>query len=349
MIRLAPDKFLQMAEYTAIIDVRSPAEFAGGHLPGAFNIPLFNDQERAVVGTLYKQTGQEETILKGLEIAGPKLSGFVKTAKDIAGDKHILVYCWRGGLRSRNMAWLYELAGFKVYVLDGGYKAYRKYIRNQLGVNVNLVILGGKTGSGKTEILDHIQSNGHQIINLEQIAHHKGSAFGDLGQENQPTNEQFENNLYQAMGNLDPDIITWVEDESMGIGRVSIPEPFFRMMRSTEVIFMDLPKSERIKRLVKEYAGFPKERLASGVTRIQKKLGGLNSKRALGALEKDDFYTVADILLFYYDKAYLKGLSMRNQETVSELKVKADNPSKNARIALSHYQEILAPKSQHVN
>lgn len=341
-----PCKFLQLAQQQEVVDVRSPSEYNAGHIPGAVNLPLFNDEERKIVGTLYKQIGRDEAIKKGLEIAGPRLSGYVSKTLQISPQRQLLIHCWRGGLRSRNMAWLLELAGFRVQLLEGGYKSYRNYIRKQLEVNRNFIVLGGKTGSGKTEILDHILQQGYQILNLEQIANHKGSAFGDLGQDEQPSNEQFENNLFKAVDELDQDKITWVEDESRGIGRVGIPEPFFNMIRNTELVFLDVPKSERILRLVKEYSGFPGVKLASAISRISKKLGGLNSKLAIDALEVNDYHTVADILLYYYDKAYLKGLSMRDQKQVNRVPVSVDDPPKNATIAIDYFLKNLLGKFQ---
>ena len=344
MIKSSPQEYLSKSEGMTLLDVRSPSEYAAGHVPGAINMPLFNDAERAEVGTLYKQAGRQQSILKGLEVAGPKLAGFVQEARRLAKGDRLFIHCWRGGMRSANMAWLFELAGFEVVLLEGGYKAYRHYIREQLGTFTNMVVLGGKTGSGKTSVIEHISRLGFQVLDLEGIASHKGSAFGDLGQEFQPTNEQFENDLYAEVARLDPAKITFLEDESRGIGRISIPDPFYSIMRSTELVFMDVPKKERINRLVKEYAGFPAERLAAAINRIAKKLGGLNCKLALEALEADDFATVADILLTYYDKAYLKGLSIRDQRKVSALPVDRDDPEANARAVVAFFSEHLAGK-----
>ncbi len=341
MTRLTPEEFLAKAVDTPVLDVRSPAEHAAGHLPGAENMPLFTDEERAEVGTLYKRSGRDASVLRGLEIAGPKLAGFAIRGRAAAKDGKILMHCWRGGMRSAHMAWLLELAGLEVGVLEGGYKAYRSFIRDSLARYRRLAVLGGKTGSGKTDILEHISREGLQVVNLEAIAHHKGSAFGDLGQLNQPSNEQFENDLYAALAALDPGKVIFVEDESRGIGRIGIPDVFFRIMREAPVIFLDVPKPERIRRLVREYASFPSERLAAAINRISRKLGGLHCKLALGALEEGDFDTVADILLTYYDKAYLKGLSMRDPESVRQVTVERDDPGANARIAIREYLEKM--------
>lgn len=338
---IGPSEFILRAGTIPVVDVRSPAEYASGHIPGAVNIPLFDNEQRAEIGILYKRSGREESILRGLEIVGPKLADFIKAVRKLAPGRKVLVHCWRGGMRSANMAWLFELNGFEVSVLEGGYKAYRRYIREYLNGFGKLVVIGGKTGSGKTCVLEGIEKIGFQVIDLEKIAHHKGSAFGDLGQEPQPTTEQFENNLFQAAAGLEPGKITYVEDESRGIGKISIPDYFYKAMRSSHVIFLDVPKEERIKRLVQEYSGFPRERLASAINRIQKKLGGLNCKLALEALENNDFTTVTDILLTYYDRAYLKGLSMRSPDRISHIRVDHDDPEFNARIAVEYCEANL--------
>jgi len=341
MIRISADEFLTRARQTPVADVRSPAEFEAGHIPGAVSIPLFSNEERAEIGTLYKRTGREAAIERGLELVGPKMAGFVKQAKRIAPDRQLLVHCWRGGMRSENMAWLFELSGFRVDVLHGGYKAYRRFIRERLGSFEKLLVLGGKTGSGKTEVLESIGKLGPQIIDLEKLACHKGSAFGDLGQDKQPTTEQFENDLFQAVDGFDPGETTFLEDESRGIGKVSLPDYFYANIRASRVVFIDVPKDVRIRRLVKEYAGFSEEKLAAAITRIQKKLGGLNCKLALEALQEKNYAVVTDILLTYYDKAYLKGLSMRERDKVYHLEIPEDKPDQVASAVLDLCREKL--------
>ena len=337
MLYINPEKFLSLSQSQAIIDVRSPSEFLQGHIPGAINIPLFDDEERKKVGTLYKQSGRQAAILTGLDFVGPKMSQFVKLVNKRVMGKDLLVHCWRGGMRSAGMAWLLKTADFNVSILEGGYKAYRKFIREKLGEEIKLIVLGGKTGSGKSEILDRLAGMGEQIIDLEKIAHHKGSAFGDLGQEKQPTNEQFENNLFDALKKLDLGKTIWVEDESRGIGFVGIPDLFYQQIRNSVVLFLDVPKPFRVKRLVKEYASFDPLRLENAIHRITKKLGGLNARLSIEALSRKDYATVADLLLIYYDKAYLKGLSFRDKNKVSELLVEDEDPEVVAKSVLEFF------------
>lgn len=349
MSYIDPEKFLFLSQSQVIIDVRSSSEYSQGHIPGAINIPLFDDNERKKVGTLYKQSGRESALHAGLDFVGPKMSQFVKLVTKSAPGREVLVYCWRGGMRSKSMAWLFKTANFKVSILTGGYKVYRKFIREKLGEHINLLVLGGKTGSGKSEILERLAEKGEQIIDLEKIAHHKGSAFGDLGQEKQPTNEQFENRLFEELQKLDLGKTVWVEDESRGIGFIGIPDLFYQQMRNANVLFLDVPKPFRIKRLVNEYASFDVQRLENAIHRITKKLGGLNARLAIEALAQKDYSTVADLLLNYYDKAYLKGLSYRDKGKIFKLMVEIENPEVIAIQVLEFFQNNKKLSNQVIN
>ena len=206
--------FLELGKELPIVDVRTPAEFEQGHIPGAHNIPLFSNEERAVVGTLYKKQGKDIATIKGLEFVGPNMANFAKQAKKLAVDNKILVHCWRGGMRSASMAWLFNTVGLDAQTLEGGYKAYRQYIRASFEWPYKVVILGGLTGSGKTDILKEMHKMGAQFVDLEGTAHHRGSSFGQIGQGTQPTNEQFENNLAEVWIKQDAEEIIWLEDES---------------------------------------------------------------------------------------------------------------------------------------
>src|SRR5674476_280012 len=188
-------KFLELSEITPIADVRSPSEFKSGHMPGAVNIPLFDDGERAAVGTKFKKEGRLPAILEGLKYTGPEMSSKLENALKIAKNGKLLVHCWRGGMRSEAMAWLFSLGDIKAEVLDGGYKSYRHHILESLSGKRNMIVLGGMTGSSKTHILKYLKTTGQQIVDLEGLANHKGSAFGALGQPAQPSTEQFANIL----------------------------------------------------------------------------------------------------------------------------------------------------------
>ncbi|MEO1450536.1 MAG: tRNA 2-selenouridine(34) synthase MnmH, partial [Bacteroidota bacterium] len=256
-----------------VIDVRAPAEFQKGHIPGAVSVPLFDDAERAEVGTLYKQEGRDIAVLKGLELVGPKMADFVRMAEALAPERKIRVHCWRGGMRSESMGWLWEKAGFSVTLLKGGYKAFRQHNRTLFEHPWKLQVLSGPTGSGKTPILHAMAGQGAQVLDLEGLARHKGSAFGGIGQAEQPSTEHFENLLAAALSVFDPLLPIWVEDESIGIGRIFVPLAFYERMQTAPVWVVDLPQELRIARLVREYA-LPtvKEELSAALKRIGKRL-----------------------------------------------------------------------------
>ncbi len=339
-----PELFLSLSDDIPIIDVRSPKEFEQGHIVNAINIPLFSDEERAEVGTAYKQSGKNAALFIGLDKVRVKMSTFLKKAIALSHkSKAVRVYCWRGGMRSQSMAWLFEQGGIKTHVLEGGYKAYRSYIRKKWDNDNQLIILGGMTGSGKTAILHEIQNLGEQILDLEKVAHHKGSAFGAIGQSQQVSNEQFENNLYEHWKTLSAEKIIWVEDESRSIGKNSIPDLLYQKMRMAPVIKVEIDKKLRIKRLVKEYAAFNDAELVEALHRIKKKLGFQHEKAAIEALANQNYEEVADISLTYYDKAYLNGLSKRTSTNVYTIQLERDNPKENAEKVIQFSKSLKTP------
>lgn len=307
--RLAPSEFLAERTRRTLLDVRSPGEYAQGHIPGAISFPLFNDDERALVGTCYKQNGPEAALELGLEIVGPKMAGFVREAKRLAPERRLAIHCWRGGQRSGSMAWLLRQAGFEVATLAGGYKNYRRHLLERLEtLSLDLKVVGGKTGTGKTKILRCLRDLGEQIIDLEMLAHHKGSAFGFIGETPQPTVEQFENDLWDAIAQLDPTRRTWVENESRSIGRVYLPAGFWRNMRASTLLNIEVPDETRVRNLLADYAHTDKAELQSAFLKIGKKLGRQQLKTALEAIEGGHFAKAAQIALHYYDKTYAHSL-----------------------------------------
>lgn len=300
-----------------IIDVRSPGEFEHGHIPEANSTPLFSNDERAHVGTVYKQKSKETAIEVGYTYVEPKLESFISDALKIAPNKKVIVHCWRGGMRSQSFAKHLSDNGFTdVKVIIGGYKAFRNLVLSDLGKPVPLKVLGGYTGSGKTQILQELKKLGNQIIDLEGLANHRGSAFGGIGQKEQPTVEQFENNLHATWRKLDLKKPIWIEDESHNIGKVKIPMQFFNQIRYSKLYFIDIPKNERAKFLVSEYANKNTQLLKESILRISKRLGDLNAKKSIQLLDEEKFYEVALISLHYYDKFYLKGMKKRNNEVI---------------------------------
>lgn len=329
--RISAKEFLEGRDSgLIIIDVRSPLEYDESHIPGAINIPLFTDTEREIVGTKYKQVSKDAAMYAGLDFAGRKLTWYLKQFKKASTENKALLYCWRGGMRSAAMAWLYEFSGIQCTILEGGYKSYRSFCNEEFEKQANLVVIGGLTGSGKSEILEEIEKQGEQILHLEKLAHHKGSAFGALGQEAQPTATQFENNLFEDWRKLDLDKPIFIEDESITIGRVFIPQPLFQQMRSKSLILVELPLEERVKRILKEYADFPDEELRAAFIRITKRLGNDNLQQAMQALDQKDYAEATKISLIYYDKAYRKGNSKRESSSITPILLEKDEPAPNA-------------------
>ncbi len=336
---LLPFEFLEKAKNLPIIDVRSPGEFEKAHIPGAINIPLFENDERAKVGTRYKHVGKDSAVILGLEIVGPKLASFVKKVKKIAPNKEVLVHCWRGGMRSGSFAWLLETAGFQVNTLKGGYKAYRNLVLEIFEKPLNLIIVGGKTGSAKTETLYELAKNGEQVIDLEGLANHKGSAFGAIGQAKQPSTEYFENMLFNIIQSFDLTAVIWIEDESKNIGTCNIPNGLWLQIRAAKVLFLDIEPEARVPFLVEKYAqeGFDAD-LQASLDHIQKRLGGQEYKNASEALSIKNYAEVARITLKYYDKWYLMGLEKREKSTVFKLQVRTNDPIENAKLLLQKKQ-----------
>ena len=299
-----------------IIDVRSPAEYEHAHIPGALNLPLFDNDERAMIGTTYKKQSREAAIKAGLPLFGNKMLPMIETVESwmAAAQKEnhltkptLYVHCWRGGMRSAAVAWLLDLYGYKVIQLTGGYKAYRNWVLEQFTIAYPLKVLGGYTGSGKTEILHALQEKNYSVIDLEGLAHHKGSAFGAIGQLAQPSQEMFENilakKLWEVNKNKKP---IWIEDESQRIGTVLIPTPLFHLMRNSTCYFMTIPFEQRLLFILEGYGKFDQQSLIEATERIQKRLGGLETKNAVEHIMQGELKEAFSILLKYYDKWYEK-------------------------------------------
>ncbi len=303
-----------------IVDVRAPMEFQAGHIPGAINIPLFSDEERARVGTLYKQVSPEAAMKEGLDIAGSKMNRLLEQAAPYVLDikKEMLIHCWRGGKRSESVQWLFNFSGISSKRLEGGYKSFRNSAITYFNSIPNeLKILGGFTGSGKTEVLKELHTRGHQVIDLENLANHKGSAFGSIGEKEQPSNEQFENNLFMAFLSLDRTNPIWLENESKSIGKVYVPDGLWRKMKSSVLFNVEVDKEIRLNRVLRYYSDpATTEILKESFTKIQERLGGLEYKNAIQALSDGDLKRAASIALWYYDKAYAFQVANWNKDRI---------------------------------
>jgi len=330
--------FLNLSQTSLLIDVRSPSEYAHAHIAKAINIPLFTDDERKIVGTNYKQQSRENAIKIGLDYFGPKMRSIVEQLEKIVAeknksDKTILVHCWRGGMRSAGVAWLLDLYGFKVYTLIGGYKAYRGFIAEQFERQYNINIIGGYTGSGKTYLLQALSKYKKNIIDLEGMANHKGSALGGIDMPAQPTQEMFENLLGTALSKINNQLV-FIEDESQRIGNMILPNSFWATMRHSNVLFLNIPFEERLNFLVNEYGKLPTKELVAATMRIQKRLGGLETKNCINYLLENNIKEAFRILLTYYDKHYLKGLYNRENanDLIKLIEAKSVNANDNAAL-----------------
>ena len=351
--KIAIDDFLNMPNNFLLLDVRSPSEFAHAHISGAISLPLFSDEERKVVGTAYKQQSREKAIKIGLTYFGPKMANMVDAVEAIIKNlattttvkntsesidpksQKIVVHCWRGGMRSAAIAWLLDLYGFNIYIIIGGYKAYRKWVLAQFEKQYRFKVIGGYTGSGKTELLPMLQTAGEAIINIEGLAHHKGSAFGSLGQLAQPSQEMFENLLAAAL-HTNSNANIWIEDESQRIGNVNLPALIYNSKQLAPIYFIDIPFEQRLQYIVTGYGKFEKDKLVAAIMRIKKRLGGLETKTAINFLIEDDIKSCFAVLLSYYDKCYLKGLHQRKnlENQLNKIALETVNAAANAKAIL---------------
>jgi tRNA 2-selenouridine synthase len=311
-----------------IIDVRSPAEFEHAHIPSALNLPLFDNEQRAMIGTTYKKQSREAAIKAGLPLFGNKMLPMIETVESwiAAAQKDneltkptLYVHCWRGGMRSAAVTWLLDLYGYKVIQLTGGYKAYRNWVLEQFTIPYTFKVLGGYTGSGKTEILHALKEKNYAVIDLEGLANHKGSAYGAIGQLPQPSQEMFENILAKKLWEVNKNKKNiWIEDESQRIGTVLIPTPLFHLMRNSTCYFMKIPFEQRLHFIVEGYGSFDQKSLIEATIRIQKRLGGLETKTAVDYITEGALKEAFSILLKYYDKWYEKNTK---NEVVPKIKL----------------------------
>ena len=332
MIYCAPYKFLKLSDYIPVVDVRSPTEFVQGHIPGAINIPLFNDEERALIGTIYIRLGQSKAIEKGYEIANPKRPEFIEMAKQIALDNRLLIHCWRGGMRSEKMAGLFEEAGINCTVLEGGYKAYREKLFDDFKNIKTLIVIHGPTGCGKTEILQALGNMGDQVIDLEKMANHRGSAFGNLGLPPQPTTMQFQNDIHAFLLEHNPDKPVWVEGESINIGKVYLPVTLWDLMNRSRVVRIEMEKNLRIKRIMEEYGKFPVGELTESIQKLMKRYGGDRTKHVVELVKKGKLERAIELLLDYYDRNYLFSFEKYVKGKILTVKTTTADASENAEL-----------------
>lgn len=248
-----------LEEFSSIVDVRTPLEFADDHLPGAINLPVLSDEQRVQVGTLYKEDPFAARIL-GARLISQNIADHLPFLEKNWDRKHQpLLYCWRGGLRSRSFATILRSIGWRARVIDGGYKDFRKFILTDLGAILanpapHFHVLSGLTGTGKTRLLQHLRTQGAQVLDLEALANHRGSLLGNVGP--QPSQKFFESTLHQHLQTFDPGRPVFIEAESNRIGSRSLPPPFWKKLATATVTEIQLPLESRAQLLLEDYPRF---------------------------------------------------------------------------------------------
>lgn len=371
--------FLSMQESgLLLLDARSPDEYDHAHIPGARSLPVLSNEERQAVGTAHARSGQEAAVHTALELVGPHLTALLARARFLYQDhqvrqqtsrraaplhsgksREILIHCWRGGMRSTSLAWLLETGGFHVHILSGGYKTYRAWVRASLALPARTLILGGMTGSGKTDVLHELAALGSQVIDLEGLAGHRGSSFGGVGLPPQPSGESVENELCAKWTRLDPDRPVWLEDEDRRIGAVSLSEDFFSHIRTGRLVLLDVPRKIRVERLAHMYAGAqahtrsvctpasgqsahkaetPQDAnqglrtdLAAAVSRLHARLGDKLTRQCTTDIFAGRFEEAISAVLDYYDKLYARQLSKQTRPLAARISTDQDGPIQIAR------------------
>ena len=314
-----------------LIDVRSPGEYYKGNMPNSLNIPLFDNEERSIVGTVYKNYGREKAVIQGLDFLADKIDNMVNKLFDTLNvykskkvgsqieEPTLKIYCARGGMRSQSISWLLEKYNQRNVTLRDGYKSYRKWALESFNQEWRINLIGGKTGTGKTKLLKLLDENYYQIIDLEGLACHRGSTFGGIGMKEQPSNEQFENNIAEKLKGFKKSNKIFVEAESANIGRCKIPHEFFSQMKSAERIEIKKSESNRLDELIKTYSIYEEKDLIDAVLRIKKRLGPQRTKIAIESIKNEDWRSVCKSVLEYYDKCYEYEKTGKNNITMIDM------------------------------
>ena len=322
--RLTIKEFLISQAGSPILDIRSPGEYENGHIPGSHSFPLFSNEERAEIGTIYKQIGQKEAILRGFEITGPKMAGFIRKANEFKAESFRL-YCWRGGMRSESMSWLLRQYGFNTSVLEGGYKAYRNHVLDFFKQPLKICVISGNTGSSKTALVKALEAKGEQVIDLEGLANHQGSSFGKYKQGYKPDTEQFQNKLFDHCHAFDLGQIIWVEDEGKRVGKVSIVDGLFEQMQKSPHVEIHMDLEDRLNHLVSEYGKLSKDQLIEATVAIRKKLGYDQADLAVNHIENGQLRDAAAIILSYYDKRYEQSIAKKKDLIKDKIQMNLNN------------------------
>ena len=322
-----------------IVDVRSPSEYEAGHIEASINIPILNNQNRAVIGRTFKQEGREAAIKLGFQLVNPLRNDLLDTLNKKVDGKTIALYCARGGLRSNHMAAFFAENGYTVYVLNGGYKAFRNHLLSIIAQFKRIVVLSAHTGSGKTEILHALKNKGAQVLDLEGLAKHKGSVFGALGNDAQPSSAAFHNLIFEELKNYNPNDVLWVENESFTIGQVHLPIELWTHMKIASGVELSVPLEERVGYIVADYGRYESGDLVACIQKLNKRLGDEACRNICSLVEEGDLKAAVYGLFKYYDKAYEMGRSKRNCHHYVKIPFDHLDPIKIAEFLYLHQNE----------
>ena len=319
-----PLSLAELAAFDDIIDARSPAEFEDDHLPGAVNAPVLDDEERALVGTVYKQRSAFEAKRVGAPLAARNIARHIEErfAARPRGWRP-LVYCWRGGGRSGSLVHVLRQVGWDAQRLDGGYKAFRRQVvaeLDELPANHDFRVVCGATGSGKSRLLEALAAEGAQVLDLERLAAHRGSVLGELPDAPQPSQKSFETAIWTALSGYDARRTVFVESESRKVGNLRVPEALIARMRSSPCVRLETPRDLRVALLMREYTHFVRDPAGLG-TKLEllrdlhgaERIAQWKAQLARGEVEP----LVADLLESHYDPAYRKSLGRNYREAAT--------------------------------
>ena len=331
---------------TVLIDVRSPSEYNEFTIPGSINIPFFTDEERAEVGTIYKQVSVQAAKDRGLEIVSAKLPDFIRAFSEIEGKK--VVFCWRGGMRSRTTATVLDLMGIRMYRLKGGIREYRRWIVDtieQINFKPNMYVLNGFTGSGKTVILEYLKREGYPVIDLEGLASHRGSIFGQIGLE--PNNQKtFEALLMKEVHHYQNSPYVLVEGESKRIGKVTIPDFFMDKKDKGIQLFIKMPIEERVRHILDDYQPWNHvEECITAFRKIKKRIHSPIANQIETDLQAGEFESAVTLLLeYYYDPRYKHTAEQYDNNQCFTLEVKNVDEAVSAVKELLEKNNVNAPQ-----
>jgi tRNA 2-selenouridine synthase len=319
-----------------IVDVRSPLEFEAGHIELAVNIPILNNQNRIHIGKTFKQKGREAAIKLGYELVNPLKPHLLESIIQKVVGKTIALYCARGGLRSNHMAAFFAEHGYTVYVLNGGYKAFRNHLLSIIAQFKRILVLSANTGSGKTEILHALKAKGAQVLDLEGLAKHKGSVFGALGNEPQPSSAVFHNLIFEELKHYNPHEVLWVENESFTIGQVHLPIELWTHMKVAAGIEISVPLEDRVNFIESDYGRYTADELVFCIQKLNKRLGDEACRKICDLVQEGELKAAIYGLFKYYDKAYEMGRSKRNCHHYVKIPFENLEPEKIAEFLYRH-------------